>query len=116
MSNIETLKPLYKNHIDKKISTITNVNNVYGGQTEKTLEQRQKQHEEKDKEFCNMTITKIFSSSKETEVNQINLAETYLIQSLHSKFGKKCLNKNMNGGGGQHHNKGDDHKIYIMYK
>ena len=62
-----------------------------------------------------MIIEEIFSSSKEIQVNQINLAETYLIELLHTTYGKKCLNKVLVGGGGQHHNEGDNHKIYIMY-
>lgn len=116
MSSPETLNPLYKNLINKKIAKFPSVVNIYGGQTEQTLEQRQKQHEEKDNKFRNMIIEEIFSSSKETQVNQINLAETYLIEVLHTTYGKKCLNKVMIGGGGQNHNEGDNHKIYIMYK
>jgi hypothetical protein len=110
-----TLNPLYKNLIINKISKLSSVNNIYGGQTEQTLEERQRQHETTDNRFHNMTIEKIFSSSEETQVNQINLAETFLIQLLHNKFGRKCLNRIMVGGGGQHHNEGDNHKIYIMY-
>jgi hypothetical protein len=116
MSSPETLNPLYKNLINKKIAKLPSVANIYGGQTEHPLEQRQKQHEEKDNKFRNMIIDEIFSSSKETQVKQINLAETYLIELLHTTYGKKCLNKVMVGGGGQHHNEGDNHKIYIMYK
>lgn len=54
-------------------------------------------------------------SLKESEVNQINLSEKYLINKLRIKYDTKCLNK-IAGGGGQRHNKGDNHKIYIMYK
>ena len=85
-SKPEKFNPLYKNIIDKKIANLENVNNIYGGQTEKTLEQRQQQHEKKDNDFCNMVIEEIFSSSKESQVNQINLAETYLIKLLSTKF------------------------------
>ena len=116
MSKPETLNPLFKKLIENKIAKLPSVVNIYGGQTEETLEKRQKQHEKKDNKFCNMTITEIFSSSKETQVKQINLAETYLIQLLYTTYGDKCLNEVMVGGGGQRHNKGDDHKIYIMYK
>lgn len=114
MSNPEILNPIYKTLIDNKIAKLLIINNIYAGQTEKTLKERQKQHEKKDK-FRNMRIEEIFSSSKETQVNQINLAETYLIQVLNRIYGNKCLNKVMVGGG-QHHNAGDNHKIYIMYK
>lgn len=116
MCRPEILNPLFKNRIDEKIAKLPNVNNIYGGQTEQTLEQRQHQHETDNNIFHNMTIEKIFSSSKESQVNQINLAETYLIKQLHNKYGIKCLNIAMIGGGGQHHNTGDNHKIYIMYK
>lgn len=88
--NKKKLNPLYKSLIDKKVSTFINVNNIYGGQTEETLEKIQKQHEVYDKNFCNMNIVKIFCSSTENQVNQINLAETYLINLLHNKFGNKC--------------------------
>jgi hypothetical protein len=117
MSRIETLNPFYKNFINKKIDELPlNINYIYGGQTEKKLEERQKQHEKENNIFCKMNIEKIFCSSTETQVKQINLAETYLIQTLHKKFGEKCLNRTDFGGGGQHHNEGDEHKIYVMYK
>jgi hypothetical protein len=116
MSTPKTLNPLYKIRIDKKIAELSNIDKIYGGQTEQTLEQRQKEHEKKDKNFCNMKIKKIFGSSEESQVRQINLAETYLIEQLHAKFDIKCLNKAMVGGGGQKHNEGDYHTIYIMYK
>jgi len=44
------------------------------------------------------------------------LAETYLIEQLNNKYGNKCLNIAMIGGGGQRHSIGDHHILYIMYK
>jgi hypothetical protein len=37
MSSPETLNPLYKNLINKKIAKLPIVVNIYGGQTEQTL-------------------------------------------------------------------------------
>ena len=51
MSSPETLNPLYKNLINKNIAKLSSVANIYGCQTEQTLEQRQKQHEEKENKF-----------------------------------------------------------------
>jgi len=107
MSN---LKPLYKKFIDNNINKLSNIKYIYGGQT---LEQRQIQHERINNKFLNMNIKKIF---KCLDKRQINLAETYLIEQLNNKYGNKCLNIAMIGGGGQRHSIGDHHILYIMYK
>lgn len=117
MNSQQKLSLEYKQKIDKKIKNLPpNINRVYGGQTEHTLVKRQKQHERDNVDFRDMEIIKVFSSARENKVKQINLAETYLIQQLRKHFVGKCLNIAQNGGGGQHHNEGDNHKIYIMYK
>ena len=112
-----TLNSLYKRLIDNKINAINNISAIYGGQTEHKLKERQMQHEyEPNSRFLNMVIKPVFSSAKDNQADQINLAETYLILKLREKFGNKCLNIISQCGGGQHHNPGDNHTLYIMYR
>jgi hypothetical protein len=110
-----SLRPIYKNMIDEKLDYIgpkSQINTVYGGRTEETLATRWGQHMA-NPEFSDMGIEKIFESDKESELAQIKLAESYLIQRLKKKYGDKCLNKYMRGGGHQHDD-GDVHKLYVM--
>lgn len=71
-----------------------------------------------------MKIKKIIQTNKESQVEQIKLAEQYLINQLDEYFGiNKCLNDYNNnhliaqrGGAGIQYNLNDVMKIYIMYK
>lgn len=116
MDTNEKLSYFYKYRIDTKIKNLININYVYGGQTERSLADRQREHEYDDPNFHNMSIEPIFSSSKESQLNQINLAEVYLIEQLYNNFGDKCLNIAQYGGWSQYHNEGNKHTIYLMYK
>lgn len=120
------LRNLYKNKIDDIIQKLLNLNivNVYGGYTEQHLNTRKSQHIRNNENFKNMKIKKIFQTDKESQIDQIQLAEQYLINELDRNFGMNiCLNDyNRNGqiaqrgGAGMQYNQGDVMKIYIMYK
>jgi hypothetical protein len=115
MSKQKGLRTGYKQKIDsmvKSVGGMPNITRVYGGQTEQNIRVRHQQHIN-NPDFCGMKIRKIFESRDNT---QASLGETYLINQLNTKLPtKNILNKTLTGGGGQRHNNGDVHKIYIMY-
>lgn len=99
--------------INKYIPVKSNLIKVYGGQTERNLNERLKQHKEKDNEkFRGMEIRQIFKTS---DKDLVTIAETYLIKTLNKKYGDRCVNIQGGGGTGQQNNKGDIHKLYLMY-
>ncbi len=56
----------------------------------------------------------IHGITKEITFNKEHIDQ--FIGHFNQTIGEKCLNKVLTGGRGQHHNEGDDHKIYVMYK
>ncbi len=120
-STINTALNKHKNVIDKCIY-------IYGGQTETTPEKRLNQHQQNKKDknygkFKNMTSIQLFTFKKTITVNEIKLAEQYLINELHKRYGSKCINDINNDGNmanrgatGVNHNENDIHTLYITYK
>lgn len=90
----------------------SSISKIYGGQTERKIEERLDQHQKADSQFRRMTIKKI---TRITDGKKANECETYLIEKLKEKFKGKCINQQTVGGAGQNHNPGDKHAIYVCY-
>lgn len=110
---MSSLHPKNKIKIDAIINSINSITYIYGGQTENKISERLKQHQNQDPRFKNMKSKKILQTKSS---KQINLAETELINQLNKKFQNKCINVINQGGGGQHPDKKDMYKLYVMYK
>lgn len=110
----------YKNKIKTTLLNLENKHDfilVYGGQTEKRLTERLKEHK-KTKKYTNLKIRLIINFNKDDNDNKelIKQCETYLIKLLKDKYKNKCKNIQIGGGSGYNHQKGDKHKLYIIFK
>lgn len=96
------------------------INFIYGGQTSRPIEEREKEHL-KDKKFFKMSIVEITNCTTKSP-KQAKLIETYLINKLNELYSTKCINdKNNDGALAQRGGAGESfsqikHKFYIMYK
>lgn len=129
---------LYKNHINNFLLNFDeNIEFIYGGITENTLEERKTQHiRDKQPSICDASW--IISKKAITTINikDVNKLETYrgliaeieqyLINELNTKYGNKCKNDrniygtiSQRGGAGvqtQNLQINDSIKFYIFYK
>ena len=115
----------YKEEINKKLLEIENkankikkISNVYGGQTERVLQLRLKEHKKSDKRKKGMVIRLLltFENNDNDNLALINDCEEYLIKLLKKKYKKKCFNKNDETSISNHTYGKDKHKLYFMYK
>jgi len=126
-----------KRHINIFLSKFNeDINNIYGGTTENTLEKRKYQHINNMKPYiCNSswkisqkpitTINIKNINNIKTYKDNIALVEQYLIDELDKKYGEKCINSRNNdgsisqrGGAGVQLEKihlNDAYKFYIFY-
>jgi len=101
----------YKRKIDEELNKLDNIIKIYGGQTKKTLREREKQHKlENPDKFKGMKIKLIYKTKTENDEKYINDAETYLIRKLKTKYENKCVNNLLTGGSGHQHDINDIHK------
>ena len=131
------MSSLHKNHIDNFLSNFhENIEFIYGGITENTLEERRTQHiRDKQPTICNSWIIskKAITTINIKDVNKletyrvlISEIEQYLIDELNKKYGNKCQNgRNRDGQISQRGGSGvqlknlqlnDAVKFYIFYK
>ena len=131
------MSTLYKNHINNFLLNFDeNIEFIYGGITENTLEERKSQHiRDKQPTICNswIILKKAITTINIKDVNKletyrvlISEIEQYLINELNTKYGNKCKNdRNMDetiaqrGGSGvqtQNLQINDAIKFYIFYK
>jgi hypothetical protein len=109
--------------IDEFVNNIdeTKINFIYGGQTYRDIELRQKEHIAEDIKFKKMDIYEIPNCHTKNP-NQSQYVENYLINKLNEKFSIKCINdRNKDGaisqrGGAGENNSNVLHRFYIMYK
>lgn len=107
--------------IDAFIETLDNtkITYIYGGQTYRTLDERQQEHVDDNNKFKKMNIVEICRTKSPA---QSQYAENYLINKLNDKFFIKCINdRNIDGTIAQRGGAGKTelpviHKIYIMFK
>jgi hypothetical protein len=131
------MSSLHKNHIDNFLSNFhENIEFIYGGITENTLEERRTQHIiDKQPTICNSWVIskKAITTINIKDINKldnyktlITEVEQYLINELNTKYGNKCQNgRNRDGQISQRGGSGvqlknlqvnDAVKFYIFYK
>lgn len=114
-----TIRNSTKDTIDNKISELPNITMIYGGATDKTLNDRKKEHINTDNRFNGMKSRLIYSTKSFKLVKEI---EEYLIEELAKKYKNKCINDRNNNGqiaqrGGAGIREGSKlYRFYIMYK
>lgn len=97
---------------------------IYGGATEKTMNEKRVLHIINECSEIDATFDWIELSSYEIKDKNIHInvykcindiIETFLIYDLYKKFGDNCINKTMFGGGGLKEKYDDIVKFYIMF-